>query len=130
MDCITTKFYENIPLYTWLLRELPARSRGITLPNKTRNKMRDRQGKNRGKCTSVGCQCTEYRKVQDLSNVRCEYCGHAPVKHIEAFDTNELGACTNCASCSSYVSEGSGSYSDCAYCECPAQYHKNADTSN
>ena len=93
------------------------------------NKMKDRQGKNYGRCTSMGCSYTEYSKVQDLSNVKCECCGHAPVKHIEV-STNELGACTNCTSCSSYEPEESGGYSNCAYCECPAQYHKNADASN
>lgn len=89
--------------------------------------MKDKQGTIRGKCTSVGCQCTEYVKLQDLSSVRCDFCKHAPVKHIEVFN-NALGACTNCTSCYSYESEESGTYSNCAYCECPALYHKNADS--
>lgn len=86
--------------------------------------MKDRQGIIRGKCTSSGCQCAEYSKLQDLSSVRCDHCGHSPVKHIEVFN-NGLGACVNCTNCSSYESESGSNYSNCEYCECPAQYHKN-----
>ena len=86
--------------------------------------MKDKQGVTRGKCTIYECECTEYLKPQDSSGVRCDYCDHAPAKHVK---TIKLGACTKCKDCPSYDSEDSGSYPDCAYCDCPAQRHENAD---
>lgn len=90
-------------------------------------KMKDKQGITRGKCIVVDCECTEYVKSQDSGGVRCDYCDHVPVKHVKMI---KLGACTNCKECPSYESEDSGSYSDCAYCDCPAQFHKDADKRN
>lgn len=85
--------------------------------------MKDKQEINRGNCTVPDCECTEYMKPQD-TGVRCDYCDHAPVKHVKIV---ELGACTKCKECPSYESETVGSYSDCEYCECPAKCHEGGD---
>lgn len=88
--------------------------------------MKDKQAINRGNCTVPDCECTEYMKPQD-TGVRCDYCDHAPVKHVKII---ELGACTKCDECPSYESENAGSYSDCEYCECPAKCHEGGDKRN
>ena len=86
--------------------------------------MKDRQGIVRGKCIAPQCECSEYMAPQDSRGARCEYCDHVPVKHVKII---ELGACMKCKECDKYETEEPGSYSDCGYCECPAQYHQGAE---
>ena len=90
-------------------------------------KMKDRQGIIRGKCTTPGCECSEYMTPQDSSSARCEYCDHVPVKHVKMI---KLGACMKCQECDKYETEEPGSYSNCGYCECPAQHHQGAEKCN
>ena len=86
--------------------------------------MKDKQGVARGKCTISECECTDYVKSKDSTGVRCDYCDHAPAKHLKAII---LGACTNCGECLCYEPEDNGYYDNCEYCDCPAQHHENAD---
>ena len=89
--------------------------------------MKDRQGIIRGKCTTLGCECSEYMTPQDSNSARCEYCDHVPVKHVKMI---KLGACLKCKECDEYATEEPGSYSNCGYCECPAQHHQGAEKCN
>ena len=88
--------------------------------------MKDIQGVQRGKCNT--CECEEYRtspKPQP-GQLRCEYCNHTPGEHVKII---ELGACSSCGKeeCDKYQSEDPNSYTDCAYCGCPAHTHAGAD---
>ena len=88
--------------------------------------MKDKQGISRGKCTTPGCECSEYTAPQDTKGVRCDYCDHVPVKHLKII---KLGACS-CGECDNYESEDPWSYTKCGYCDCPAQRHKGAEQCN
>lgn len=89
--------------------------------------MKDRQGIIRGKCTAPECECREYMTPVNSNGARCDYCDHVPVKHVKMIT---LGACLKCKECDKYETEEPGSYSNCGYCECPAQYHQGAEKCN
>ena len=85
--------------------------------------MKDVQGVQRGKCNS--CECIEYRRPEESSRHRCEYCDHPPTQHVKII---ELGACkTKDCDCDKYASEDPNSYTDCQYCGCPASQHKGTE---
>lgn len=92
-----------------------------------KDKMKDKQGVDRGKCTTPGCECGEYMAPQDSKGARCDYCDHVPVKHLKMI---KLGACSGCGECAGYESEDRASYPSCSYCDCPAQRHKGAEQCN
>ena len=101
--------------------------------------MKDIQGIERGKCNSPGCECEEYRtsSTENTSDserrgggkILCEYCGHTPVQHVKII---ELGECKACGkdNCSKYEFDDPHSYSNCAYCDCPASQHAGAEKCN
>ena len=94
--------------------------------------MKDIQGIQRGKCNWSGCECEEYRTSPSgessgaSGRYRCEYCDHPPVQHVKII---ELGACKSCGkdNCEKYEFDDPNSYSNCAYCDCPANQHEGAE---
>ena len=39
---------------------------------------KDKQGVSRGRCNE--CDCEEF-EVEDMKNIKCDYCGHPPGQH-------------------------------------------------
>ena len=63
----------------------------------------DKQGKDRGRCKEVGCNCEDYTRPE--KSAKCETCKHVPAKHELKGITRPPPGYTTCFHCQKFFSE-------------------------